>query len=147
MSLISNKSVKLFYVCNIIIPLLIGLIFYYVNCSDVLFVRWIDGFLSISRTNMELEYSPIIVLVRNYLMDIIWQYSFVFALFVLINSSLFSLITAVITSITCGIIFECLQLIHVISGTFDIFDICLGIVSSLTAGLIIFYTEEFYEKN
>lgn len=130
---------------HIIFPLIIGAIIYYVVSPDVIFVRKIDSLLG---TNMHMI-STVPVFIRNYLLDMLWAYALLFAIYVVIDN------TTVVKAFVIGVIFstgmELLQLTTLVKGTFDVIDIVVEIIAEIAAVLIIknynLREEKYEEKN
>ena len=103
---------KIFYGANIIFPILIGVLIYYISSL---------GFVD----------SNAFVLVRGYVPDMLWAYSLVFALFCFVGNS------AVLIAIPFAILMEGVQLWETVRGTFDVMDIVVEILAEAFAAFII----------
>lgn len=96
-----------------------------------------------------LENSGFSMFIRNYIPDFLWMISFYFFS---INYSKgitkkYILLTSFYT-FAFGLIFELLQLINIVKGTFDIFDIITYAISILIASIVEKYIwREENEKN
>lgn len=75
--------------------------------------------------------------IRNYIPDILWTLSFYFASinFAQKITKRYMIFTALYVFLL-ALFFELLQLVHVINGTFDIFDIIIYFISICIASLI-----------
>lgn len=138
---------NLFLICNVIIPLFIGAIIYYLIDPSVVFVRWIDTLTGIGyHVNLSCKYL-FWKLIRNYLFDYIWSYSLVFAI-AFVYSELSLQYIAFIT-ITLGTVLELFQIFDGFPGTFDYIDIFVQIFSALLALLFVYLERRHYceEKN
>lgn len=129
-----NKKLGLFWLINIICPIIIGGFGYYLLCPNSFWACAIDKVFSV---NVHIENDFFVYkLVRNYLFDGLWVYSLVYAIswFYGIGERIWYICAA---SVSLGIIFELLQRIGIFYGTFDFIDICVEMISGLFAGYII----------
>lgn len=125
-----------------VVPIIIGAIFYYLIDPSVVFVRWIDSLLGIGyHFNVSSNYF-FWKTIRNYLFDSIWSYSLVFALTYV--KSQFSFFHIALVSIGLGLIFELFQNLDCFLGTFDYMDIFIQIVSVFIALIIILMKRRYY---
>lgn len=128
----------LFSLVTIIIPLIIGGVFYYIFCSDVYFVKIIDNY-----TNLNMHITSEVCenmwfrILRNYLIDYLWAYAFTNALFLVFDSNNTGIVASCICSVFIGSALEVLQLIGIVSGTFDVWDILFEMLGAITATFII----------
>ena len=126
----------IYYFANMFIPLTIGCVLYYVFCPDVFFVRVIDCALRCG-FHIELNSDWLIVrLCRFYLFDVLWAYSLTFAV-ISISNYVFNTWIMFAGIIVFEIIMELLQVIAVIPGTFDIWDMVAEIFVSVWVMVII----------
>lgn len=66
-------------------------------------------------------------IIRNHLCDFLWAYSFAFSLtYIELNNKETFIIT-----LSTGVIFELLQMMHLIRGTFDILDILVELLACI----------------
>lgn len=114
---------------NILIPIIIGTLIYYLFCPEVIFVK--NSLFSIPK-------NPFITLVRNYLMDMLWSYALTFTIYLILDNWMQTFTIAALFSTTI----ELLQLTVVISGTFDILDIFAMLYSICLAILAIDYIKK-----
>jgi hypothetical protein len=112
-----KEHVKIRNILLIIGPLCIGLFIYY---SRPLFVPW--------------------SVVRNFVPDACWAFSFTYAFFLLWKGTSSFIIKFVPLVLFLG--FEFLQKTSVLTGTFDYFDILFYFLAYLLAWLIWFKNEE-----
>ena len=122
------KSVKIMYVFNIVVPLLAGVLLYLFLRDDTYihtFFPWFAEFKG------EKVYSNCFL--RFYLPDWLWAYSLTFALTLVYDKN-----GKLLVSILSGILFEVLQALRIINGTFDYLDITMYISASLSAEVIIY---------
>lgn len=134
---------NIFLIANILLPILLGGIFYYLAAPEVLFVKYMDHSLGrgihFSGSWMGHE---IYIWLRCYLMDMLWGYALVFSLVWLgwgtsCNNLQKMLLLVVIFS--AGM--ECLQLLQYVAGTFDPWDI---VVEALAEGLAVFLMHQHF---
>lgn len=115
-----------------VIVLCIGIIIYILFKFDVL-----------NKSNI------ILAFIRNYLLDGLWAMSFSFAIVYFFKniSKKYLLITSLYV-ILMGIIFEVLQFVHFVNGTFDYIDIMTYIIFAIISYFIEKYILEVKnEKN
>ena len=120
-----------------LIPLIAGGVFYYLFCSEAIFVKTIDKVLPIS-FHYFVNMSGGMRLVRWYMPDMLWAYSFTYICWSLKSSERASVLGTVIFVICFIILGETIQMSESVVGTFDICDILLELVA---AGLSIFFNE------
>lgn len=141
-----KKNRKYFFpVINILAPILIGAAIYYVISPNVIFVQQLDSLLNrrihINTTNFNLS---IMRFVRNYLLDMLWGYALVFALFLFTGNNTAEIRKIFIIAVIFSAVMEILQLTSIAKGTFDVFDIIVEFLAEVTAVFIIkkHYSEE-----
>ena len=84
-----------------------------------------------------IENTHFLVFIRNYIPDFLWMVSFYF--FSINYSQRITKNYIIFTSIytfALGLIFELLQLVNIVRGTFDILDIATYIISILLASIV-----------
>ncbi|MCM1048434.1 MAG: hypothetical protein NC433_08420 [Clostridiales bacterium] len=130
---------KIIMLLHILFPLVIGTLIYYLTSPNVFFIKEIETFLGMT-SNMHtfLTDSVFLRLVRNYLPDMMWGYSLVFALFYIIGN-----IAADIRKVFCvafpfSVMMEMMQKTSFIPGTFDVFDIFVEFLAEIIAVCIIY---------
>lgn len=127
-----------FLILNVLVPILLGTIIYYLISPEVMFVQQIDKIFGyrvhINGINLN---NVIIQFVRNYLLDMMWGYALVFALFFIIVNNTAELMKIFIIAFAFSAIMEFLQLTSFVRGTFDIFDIIVEFLAEVTAVFII----------
>ena len=114
---------------NIIIPLVLSSLIYYLFCPEVIFVKNIV---------FTIPSDPLFTLVRNYFMDMSWAYALTFSIYYITDNRNKTFVTASIFTVLS----ETLQLTPLISGTFDIVDI----VSMLHSICICILVIDFFQK-
>lgn len=133
--------VCIFMALNIVIPILTGAIIYYLIAPDVIFVKQIDSALGIQdHSALILGHSLCVELMRNYLLDMIWGYALVYALFCVMGCNVSQLRKCLVIAILFTCITEISQLTPLVRGTFDLIDIVVESISELSAtGIILIY--------
>ena len=127
-----------FFGMHIVLPLLIGLLLYIF--FGFLPLRFLTGFMShgflYSSRNTKLLYQA--------LPDLFWAYSFTWALSIIIeNCKPFIIFFVALIFFSA---FEIFQKYKIISGTFDLFDICWYAVGSIVACTFIFKKNKYANK-
>lgn len=122
-----NKRDSIFYVLNIIFPIIIGTIIYILYSPNTIFVKLLSNYFDIK----SLDSNFISNILRNYFCDFCWCYSLAFTISYIYKDSL-SAITSILVPISVGIALEIMQLTGTISGTYDLLDI----ISELSACII-----------
>lgn len=129
---------RIFLILNILVPILLGTIIYYIISPEVIFVQQIDAFLGRGIHVNYLDLNSILMeFVRNYLLDMMWGYALVFALYLFIGNNTAKLTKILIIAFVFSAIMEILQLTTFASGTFDIFDIFVEFIAEVFAVFII----------
>ncbi len=108
-----NKNLILLSVANIIFPLIVGSIIYYLFQKGIIIPS----------------------LIKNYLPDTLWFYSFTFSILLLKQYYLVSK-WVFITFIVTPLLFEFFQNFGFIPGTFDVLDIIVYYIGGTTAYVI-----------
>lgn len=122
---------KIIIFLNITIPLIFGLLFYLMFRNNIIILSYFNRIYKIEfnsiRTIANNVYLPNFL--KYSLTDAFWMYSLSFLLFYIWrdNNCLQKKIT--IFNILIAITFEILQLIHIISGTFDLIDILMMVIA------------------
>ncbi len=124
-----SKRNNLYYVLNILIPLIIGSFIYVFYSPDTYFVRVLNVFID-TKQNVFTK------ILRNYFCDFCWAYSLAFVLSYIYKESL-SIKISIIAPISVGTALELLQLFGIISGTFDLLDIFAELVACIICYLIL----------
>ena len=118
---------KEFILLNVIAPVLIGAILYYLFFPDAVFVRLIDNLLG-SSYHIPVNVDNILIkLIRFYLLDFLWAYALMSAVILIFknDSRVFMII------LIFEIVLELIQLLPSIRGTFDVCDIGIEILASI----------------
>lgn len=130
---------------NILVPIIIGAAIYYVISPNVIFVQQLDSLLAREiHVNTAYSNTSIIRFVRNYLLDMMWGYALVFALFLFTGNNAAEIRKIFIIAVIFSAVMEILQLTSFAKGTFDVFDIIVEFLAEVTAVFIIkkYYSEE-----
>ena len=130
-----RKSIS--YICNVVLPLVLGFILYVLFRRDTYISRLVSRCIEINRIDTdEIPSSIIAKFVRYYACDILWAYSLTFVCYWFSfgkNRYMFSIIL-------CGcfeILVEMFQRFHLFPGTFDCWDILFEFITTLVALWII----------
>ena len=129
---------RLFVLANIIIPLLVGAAFYLVTSPDVIFVEAVGSFrkMPVYIEHISAE-RGILQVMRYYMLDALWAYALVFALYFAIGNNAARVKMAFLTAICFSTFMEVIQLFQVIPGIFDPSDILVEALAEAIAALII----------
>lgn len=120
---------KEFILLNVIAPVLIGAILYYLFFPEAVFVRLIDNLLG-SPYHIPVNVDNILIkLIRFYLLDFLWAYALMSAVILIFKNDrrVFMII------LIFEIVLELIQLLPSIRGTFDVCDIGIEILASILA--------------
>lgn len=138
MQTIKSRKVDIFGFANVVIPLLVGGIIYACISPDVFFVRWAREQLGIFSFDTYMGEGLLVKnIVRNHLPDMLWSYSLVYALVLILGNKNKHILLAIVMSSVLGICLEYLQLVKVITGTGDILDVFCEVITSVIAGAMI----------
>lgn len=121
-----------FVILNVMIPLIVGAVIYYVFFQETIFVRLIDDIFGLGY-HMSLNFENVIVrLIRFYLLDFLWAYA-------MMSFVLWSFGTdrkTVIGIVLFEILMETIQLFPFVKGTFDVCDIGIEIAADILVILL-----------
>ncbi len=127
-----NKKLRiLFYISNISLPLVVGLILYLLLPGNTFISKVFDSLFLTRR--LHLENQTIFIFARNHLCDAFWAYSLTFSVYTVLKNT----ISVSFIAISLGFILELLQLYAIIGGTFDIIDLIFELVAVFAALSII----------
>lgn len=116
-----------FVILNVMIPLIVGAVIYYVFFQETIFVRLIDDIFGLGY-HMSLNFENVFVrLIRFYLLDFLWAYA-------MMSFVLWSFGTdrkTVIGIVLFEILMETIQLFPFVKGTFDVCDIGIEIAADI----------------
>lgn len=131
-----RKENRGFELANVIIPIFVGGLIYYLFCKDVLFVKTIDEIVGL-KFEIGLKSEALIFrLIRNYLLDMLWAYSLTFLITLILKPCGKKIFICALISVATGTLLELLQLFNLTSGVFDVWDIFTESLSSLFAVLV-----------
>lgn len=120
---------KEFILLNVIAPVLIGAILYYLFFPEAVFVRLIDNLLG-SSYHIPVNVDNILIkLIRFYFLDLLWAYALMSAVILIFKND--SRVFVII--LIFEIVLELIQLLPSIRGTFDVCDIGIEILASILA--------------
>ena len=132
------KKTDTIIVLNIMIPIIVGTMIYYVLSPEVIFVKQIDHFIgngfhisSINTGNILFRF------IRNHFLDMLWGYALVFALFFVMGNNTADLNKIFLPAFLFTLAMEFLQLTPIAHGTFDLWDIFVEFVAEAVAVFII----------
>ena len=118
---------KEFILLNVIAPVLIGAILYYLFFPDAVFVRLIDNLLG-SSYHIPVNVDNILIkLIRFYLLDFLCAYALMSTVILIFKND--SRVFVII--LIFEIVLELIQLLPSIRGTFDVCDIGIEILASI----------------
>ena len=128
---------------NILLPLLAGASLYIISSPNVIFLKYLKLRIVIASElmNSHIWFWPIL---RNYMPDMLWGYSLVFAVYMIIDNNAASM-RMLFYVLVFSIALELLQLFPMIPGTFDLLDIFVEGVAEMLAVIIIKKYEEASE--
>jgi glycopeptide antibiotics resistance protein len=133
-----NKRIHLF-LHHVLLPLGTGVAVYLLNGEPAWFMHLISDVTGKSiQPVLNLQASIAGSLIRNYGLDFLWSYAFLFCLYLFFGDDT-ALKKLVFQAAAVSLFCELAQKFALISGTFDVLDLCaefLGIV--LAAGIIHF---------
>ena len=115
-------------------PLFIGGLLYYVIAPQVSFVTWIDNLFELSIARPTLT-NTFFVFIRNHLLDMLWSYSFMFTVNLLLGNN--RLIKSLLITLLSSVVLECIQLLPTINMTFDWWDIFAEGIAVCVAYIVI----------
>lgn len=127
-----RKQNNLFFMLNIMIPILMGIFIYLFYSPNTIFVKFVNTYINI----IIFDRNVFIDILRNYFCDFCWSYSLAFTISFIYKDS-FSLTTSILVPISVGIMLEILQLTKIISGTYDILDIISELLACIICYLIL----------
>ncbi len=127
---------KVLVLANIIVPLIVGAILYAIVAPDVIFVRVLGSFWGNEVTSISQPETAFDYFVRYYLMDILWGYALVFALFLCLGNNA-AIGRVFIIAFLFSTAMELLQLTTIVPGVFDIWDIVIEGFAEAFAAFII----------
>lgn len=134
---IKNRTIRLF-IWNVLFPILLGGLFYYFFCPDVLFVMRLNKwFATRYYDSTPFLANNFVLFIRNYFLDYVWAYSLCCSICILNIEGGFALLKGIIVTGVLGAVLEILQLVGIAKGTYDVWDILIEIIGAFTGALII----------
>lgn len=119
---------KIFFL-NVVVPLFVGTILYYLFCPDVYFVKQIDLLINFD-IHFECPNNNLIFdFIRFYLFDFLWAYSLMTTSLIFMKPRNVKYLFLIVSFFE--MIFEILQIIPTVNGTYDIFDIFIEILANI----------------
>ena len=146
-----TRKTRIHLLYNIIIPILIGAVIYFLTSPDVFFVKAVGAFFKLSDRMIVTNFANLLIrFVRNYIPDMAWGYALVFSLYAIAGDQTEKgLYNLAFIAIVFSVAIEIIQMTHIIRGTFDLWDIAAELLTEVTAVFIIkknFLREVQYEK-
>jgi hypothetical protein len=133
-----GKQRDLYHILKgVIFPVVIGALLYYLIAPDVIFVKKIDDILGLKIHIIVPAENVGYRFLRNYLLDMLWAYALVQALFYILGNNAASLGKAFVIAFSFSTAMEVLQLTTIFKGTFDLGDIMMEFLAEMLAVFII----------
>lgn len=124
---------------HIICPIAVGTLIYSMASPDVIFIKKTADFIGETiRMPVFPADSIFLRLARNYLPDMMWGYSLVFALFCIIGNNAAGVWKVLWIAFPFSAAMELLQNASFVPGTFDVFDIFAEFLAETAAACIIY---------
>lgn len=132
-----EKKIETFFLVNIVLPVLVGGILYLFIWQDTALSYIVEGFIGmeIGIQNHYLKKLP--TFIRNYLCDSLWAYSLTMSVFCIYRVEEFCFYKTLLGCAIFEILMEGFQKIGVITGTFDVWDIYIELLTTLIACIFI----------
>lgn len=122
---------------NILLPLVIGGIWYYIFEPHTSFVVWIDSLLSTQFVRPIVSENHFYILARNHILDMLWSYSLMFSVYYLMSSVKKRLVLSICITIISCLFLELIQLIPNVKMTFDWWDLIAEVFAVCIACILI----------
>lgn len=147
----NDKRKLIWYaIVNIVIPVIVGVCIYFLVRPDTYISQAIYRLCSASIPSDALHiYLPnwLRLFLANYAADMLWAYSLTFAVYIIFCDGSVNMLWVLAICIVFETVMELFQLYHVLSGTFDWWDIALEICATVMGSLnILFARRKFYES-
>ena len=124
---------------HIVCPLAAGALIYCLAAPDIIFIKKTADFMGWSvHMQMLPTDSFFFILIRNYLPDMMWGYSLVFALFCMIGNNAAGIWKVFWIAFPFSMAMELMQKASFIPGPFDVFDIAVEFLAEAIAACIIY---------
>lgn len=127
---------KIKYLLLIIIPLFAGYIIYIFLRGDTIISRFTENLIGIRFAHTVRNSFPVSV-IKNWGCDFLWAFSFTSALLYFLRHGNRRFFPASAICIVCGTVLELMQKYNVLSGTFDVGDICAEAAAAVIAAITI----------
>ena len=127
---------KVFWAVNIIIPLIVGFMIYFIFRPNAYIIQPIYTLFGIKARSVDGN-NMFWKFVNNYACDILWSYSLTFVSIFLLRNMKRCIWIGVLVCVLFETMVESLQLIPAFPGTFDVFDMLAELITTLLAALII----------
>ena len=118
---------KKYLVTNVVAPVSLGAIFYYLFSPDTIFVKWIDSLFGVSYHIPMNPDSTFLSIIRFYLPDFLWAYALMGAVACFCGYEKVYFYSVILFEV----LLEMLQMLPGPQGTFDICDIFIEIVATI----------------
>ncbi len=133
-----NENKKIRILINVVIPLVVGAVIYYLYSPEVVFVKNINSVMGLNYQEAILEKNNIILqFIRNYYLDMLWAYALVMTLFFIMYDNTVKLYELLGIAFSFTVVLEILQVIPSVKGTFDFCDILVELLTEVIAVFII----------
>lgn len=140
------KKYQVFFILNISIPLLLGLVIYFFLKPDTYVIKWIFSFFNFNFTYSISHNNLIVKFIYCYLCDILWAYALTFAVYYFSDFFTHKYFIAMLITIVFCVLIEFLQFFDIITGAFDVLDILFEIIANVLALMYIFIFSGGYKK-
>ncbi|MGN0411776.1 MAG: hypothetical protein ACI4FV_01970 [Lachnospiraceae bacterium] len=128
---------KKYFVTNVVAPVSIGAIFYYLFFPDTIFVKWIESLFGVSYHILINPDSVFLKITRFYLPDFLWAYALMGAVVCFCGYEKGYFYSVILFEI----LLEMLQMLPSTHGTFDICDIFMEVGANILVIKMIKNTE------
>jgi hypothetical protein len=134
-----TRKNRIYLLFNIIIPIFIGAVIYCLTSPDVFFVKAAKAIFKLSDWVIISDFGNLLIrFVRNYTPDMAWGYALVFSMYAIAGSQTEKgLYGLAFIAIVFSVAIEFLQMVSIIRGTFDLWDIAAELPTEVTAVFII----------
>lgn len=125
-------------ILNIVLPIFLGGILYYLMSPEVIFVKALNDFFEVDFYVLSINKKSIgFRFIRNYFLDMLWGYSLVFALFWTNGNNTADIKKVFLIAFVFSAIIEISQITYAVKGSFDIYDIVVEFFAEVFAVFII----------
>ena len=135
---------RLFWLCNIIVPLLLGLLIYLAYRPEAIITSLLSKVIPITPRPAE---SSLEKMLSSYGPDILWAYGLTFYNICVLHHRRYSAFKVFLISFITELLIELLQKTKIINGTFDYFDVLLEfLVTTMVIALYYFNLNRNIDK-